>query len=130
MKYIKTFEKIVKFKNDLQIGYKFNQGIKGLLINNAEYNNDINDMFYYLKGKNKKFRLLISNSFLLLLFPDKEDIKKSYIKIGTISRTLSFFYQDIIDEISWEEVIIENEDDIRELEEKIKFNIEVNKYNL
>jgi len=146
MKYIKTFEKITKFTDDLNLGFKLHEGMLGVLINHEEWA-DMDMLLTFLqKDKGIKFRLLITNRIVLLLFPDKDDVKKlpkdnleyrtditdHYVPLisNWNNRSVGWFYQDIIEEDNWEEVIIENENDIRELEEKMKMYYEAKKYNI
>jgi len=147
MKHLKSFEKIIPFVDDLGLGFKLSEGMLGILIGNNEYE-EMNSALHYLKDKNIKFRLLITNRVLLLLFPNIKDVEKLPLEEGPYTsdltchyvpfestpdptgRVVGWFFQDIIEEDNWEEVIINHDNDIKELEEKMKILSTSNKYNL
>jgi len=140
----KIFERIEKYAEDLDIGYGINDGILGILINHEEYK-EMDPLLLYLKDKDIKYNLYITDRIVLMVFAGYDDIKKlpkpislhkfditdHYVPfISQTGRSLGWFYKDIFDEDSWEEVFIDNQNDVKELIEKMKIYSETNKYNI
>ena len=136
MKYIKTFEKIGKINTSLNIGYKFNEGMEGVLIGPDHFKDVIfsvnyfieNDIKYRLLYKSDRFLILIEKDSIEKLPYDLDYGKKDYyvpFREG-VGYGLGSFYQDIIEENNWSEITINNEDDMEELISLISSN----KYNL
>ncbi len=138
---LKIFEKIINFNDDLGLGFELFEGMVGVLINHSEYS-EMRHLIKFLQNDiHINFRLLITNRICLLLFEDDDarelpslnnsyEVTNHYIPLDSGSRYLGWFFQDIIDEDNWEEVIIENDVDVNELEERMKMYSQSNKYNL
>lgn len=132
----KIFEKMGKIDPPLNIGYKFNEGMEGVLIG-PDHFKDIIFIVNYFKEKNIKYRLLYKSERFLILI-ETESIEKLPYDLDYGKREyyvpfregvgygLGSFYQDMIEESNWSEITINNDEDIEEL----KTLISSSKYNL
>jgi hypothetical protein len=136
MRYLKTFEKLIKMR-PIRIGYEYYNGALGILLS-PEYENYITALIKYFIKNKIEYRLFFENNFLFIIDPistkdipcDKTEVTLKYyippLNNDDTELYLSWYYQDIFDAVNWDEIIIESEEDI----EDITMIINAKKYNL
>lgn len=143
MRYLKKFERFGEINPPINLGYNiFTDGQLGALIMQDNFD-EIIFIINYLNKNNIKYRLFYNESdnyfiFLLGKRKDCEELPKSANKSNPyvpfrnnkFGKELQWFFQDWFEDDDNQEVFIENEDDIKDLEEKIEIYKSTSKFNI